>query len=146
MFRTTSSEDRPESQALRRQFDRLVQGIQDPGCVADSAFSDGLIPQSVHEEATNVNIPRMRRNRIVLQAVLSRVREEPRGFEVFVRILRKDRAYEHLARKLESTLSKIALLLSVAWFYSCNYMYLQSLVLVLRMLARLPCMVPFKLC
>ncbi len=95
----------PEAQALRQQFDRLVESIQAPAEVADGAFSRGLIPQAVHEEATDpASGPRMRRNRILLQAVLSHVQEEPSSFEVFVEILRKERAYENLAKKLESSL------------------------------------------
>ncbi len=79
----------PEAQALRQQFDRLVESIQAPAEVADGAFSRVLIPQAVHEEATDpFTGPKMRRNRILLQAVLSHVQVEPSGFGVFLGILR----------------------------------------------------------
>ncbi len=117
MLGATSPKGVPEAQALRRHFNSLVDCIQDPGPVADSAFSEGLISQSVLEQATHSTGLRMGRNRTLLQAILSHVREQPSSLKVFIRILKKERVYEHLAMKLESSLRKFTRHIPYSTYY-----------------------------
>ena len=92
---------------LRKHFSDLVDKVSKLGMldITLKAFQEGLITDEIKNIVLSVNgtSEGMKAN-ILLSAIKERIKGDPSAFDTFIKILRSESAYEHLADKLATKL------------------------------------------
>lgn len=94
----------PEQRTFAQHY-RNLQTSLDPGTVVAIAYSEKLLTQYEHSEATYMHRSDSERLEIFLNALKRRIAENPDAFHTFVhKVLEEEPPFHSLAEKLKSML------------------------------------------
>ena len=89
--------------AIQEHYDKLLGALTNMGMleVAAKAYAKGLITPEIRDSVFSGKCAELKAN-VLLSAVQENIKTDPSAFDTFIKILRSERAYEHLADMVTS--------------------------------------------
>ena len=90
--------------AIQEHYDKLLGALTNMGMleVAAKAYSKGLITPEIRDSVFSRKCAELKEANVLLSAVQEKIKTDPSAFDTFIKILRSERAYEHLADMVTS--------------------------------------------
>ena len=90
--------------AIQKHYDELLGALTNMGMleVTARAYSKGLITSEIKDIVFSGRRAELKEANVLLSAIQEKVKTDPTAFDTFIKILRSERAYEHLADLLTS--------------------------------------------
>ena len=90
--------------AIQEHYDKLLGALTKMGMleVTAKAYSKGLITSEIRDIIFSGKREELKEANVLLSAVQEKIKTDPSAFDTFIKILRSERAYEHLADMVTS--------------------------------------------
>ena len=90
--------------AIQEHYDKLLGALTRMGMleVTAKAYAKGLITPEVRDSVFSGKCAELKEANVLLSAIQEKIKTDPSAFDTFIKILRSERAYEHLADMVTS--------------------------------------------
>ena len=90
--------------AIREHYDKLLGALSNTGMleVAATAYAKGLITSEIRDIVFSGKRAGLKEANVLLSAIQEKIKTDPSAFDTFIKILRSEHAYEHLADMVTS--------------------------------------------
>ena len=90
--------------AIQEHYDKLLGALTNMGMleVTAKAYSKGLITSEIRDIIFSGKRAELKEANVLLSAVQEKIKTDPSAFDTFIKILRSEHAYEHLADMVTS--------------------------------------------
>ena len=99
-------EETVEAKTIRKHYADLTQAIQDPNRLAAQLYSDDVIARGVLDSTLVSSSTRFDKSMCLLQVVSDRITADPKVYDEFIAILRKDSSLQTTADLMNTTYGK----------------------------------------